>query len=166
MEIDKSKMYDERGYPMTQALFLEAVYKDCAVYTLKDRDYEYEGRLLPSIRRLYLEIADPTEYEFANTCFIGWKHWLRIQENKFLSTHIAEWREELEYKLRSKAAKQMFDAATGGNYQAIKWLADKGWKTGKGAGRPTKEDVAQEKAFAARISEEYSGDVVRLANYK
>jgi hypothetical protein len=162
MEIpSKDKMLDTMGRPITQSLFLEIGYTDAAVYTLKENDFEYNGKLLPSIRKLYLDIGDPTEYEFATTCFIGWSHWQRISENKVLRRHIEEWRVELEVKLRSRGVKAAMLAANTGNYQAAKWLADRGWDT-RGAGRPSKADVEKETKIQAAISEEYSADILRL----
>jgi hypothetical protein len=158
---NKEKMLDTMGRPITQSLFLEIGYSDAAVYTLKEHDFEYNGKLLPSIRKLYLDIADPTEYEFAQACFIGWSHWQRICDNKALRRHIDEWRMELEVKLRSKGVKAAVVAANSGNYQAAKWLADRGWDT-RGAGRPSKADVEKETKIQAAISEEYSADILRL----
>ena len=157
----KDKMLDSMGRPITQSLFLEVGYSDSALFTLKDNDFEYNGRYLPSIKRIYLEIADPTEYEFATTCFIGWSHWQRICDNKVLRRHIDEWRMELEVKLRSKGVKAAMVAAHGGNYQAAKWLADRGWDT-RGPGRPSKADVERETKIQAAIHDEYSADIIRL----
>lgn len=157
----KDKMIDSMGRPITQSLFLEIGYTDAAVYTLKDNDFEYNGKLLPSIKRLYLEIADPTEYEFATACFIGWSHWQRICENKAIRRHIEEWRMELEVKLRSRGVKAAIFAANGGNYQAAKWLADRGWDT-RGPGRPSKADVERETKIQAAMSDEFSADIIRM----
>jgi hypothetical protein len=157
----KDKMVDTMGRPITQSLFLEIGYTEAALYTLKDYDFEYNGRVLPSIKRLYLEIADPTEYEFAQACFLGWNHWQRLCENKAVRKHIDEWRYELEVKLRSRGVKAAMLAAYGGNFQASKWLADRGWDT-RGAGRPSKADVEKETKIQAAISEEYSADILRL----
>jgi hypothetical protein len=159
--IDKSKLLDGHGKPLTQSLFLEIGYTDFSVYTLKDIDYTYNGEVYPSLKRLYLEMEDPTEYEFASTHLLGWKHWRRLCENKQIAAHIEEWRTELEYKLRSKAVRMMLSSAHGGNYQAAKWFADRGWAT-RGAGRPSKEEVDKNKAIEGRIADEYNEDVVRL----
>lgn len=159
--IDKSRLVDGQGKPLTQSLFLEIGYTDFSVYTLKDIDYEYNGNTYPSLKRLYLEMEDPTEYEFANTHLLGWKHWQRLCENKQIAKHIDEWRLELEYKLRSKAVKMMLNSAHSGNYQAAKWFADRGWSN-RGAGRPSKEDIERNKAIEVRIADEYNDDVVRL----
>lgn len=157
----REEMIDSIGRPITQSLFLEIGYSKSAAYTLKEVDHEYEGRIYPSIKRLYLEMEDPTEYRFATTYFLGWKHWERICANVALFQHIREWREELDYKMRSSATKKMIELAQSDNYQAVKWLADKGWAV-KGAGRPSKEQLKQEKSENAKLVDEYSDDVVRL----
>lgn len=160
--IDKSKMIDDRGIPYTQSLFLECVYdEDVALYTFKEQDHEFKGRTFLSIKRLYLEMEDVTEYEFASTYFLNWNHWLRICENKRIRKEIDEWRSELELKLRSRAVKSMIKSANSGNYQASKWLADREWKQ-RGAGRPSKAEIDREKKIQSAINDEYTADVVRL----
>lgn len=155
-------MTDEMGRYITQSLFLEINYTDLAVYTLKDEHYEYNGKLYPSIKRLYLECEDPTEYEFANTYLCGWKHWQRLLDNKAIRKHIEEWREELEYKLRAKGIKRIVAEVNGANgMQASKWLADRGWST-RSAGRPSKAEIEREKEFASRVQDEFTADIVRL----
>jgi hypothetical protein len=154
-------MLDTMGRPITQSLFLEIGYSDSALFTLKDNDFLYNDRMLPSIKKLYLEIADPTEYEFATTVLLGWSHWQRICDNKVLRKHIDEWRIELEVKLRSRGVKTAMLAAHGGNFQAAKWIADRGWDT-RGAGRPSKLDVEKETKIQAAIQDEYSADILRL----
>jgi hypothetical protein len=161
----KDQMYDSTNRPITQSMFLEIGYTDAAIYTLKEDDYEYNGKIYPSLKKLYLLTEDPTEYEFAKTYLLGWRHWLRLCENKVIRKHIDEWREELEVKLRSKAVMQAIKNANKGGFQAAKWLADKGWD-GKRAGRPSKADIEKEKKIAANIHQEYAGDVVRLFESK
>ena len=158
----KEKMVDSTGRPLTQSLFLELGYSDASVYTLKEDHYEYEGKMYPSIKKLYLECADPTEYEFAQLYFLNWKHWIRISDNKAVKTHVNEWREELEVKLRSIGVKQVrASAELPGGLQAAKWLADRGWST-RGAGRPTKAEIEREKAIQVKVENEYSADVLRF----
>lgn len=159
--MDRGCLTDSSNKPLTQGLFLEIGYSDSAIYTLKDDDHEYNGRVLASIKKLYLEMGDVTEYEFANKYFLGWSHWQRICNNKVLRKYIDEWRTELELKLRARAARLMIDQAAGGSYQAVKWLADRGWDVKK-AGRPTKEDIESEKKAMAKVESEYGSDIVRL----
>lgn len=163
MEIDKKAMLDEMGRFITQSLFLEINYTDKAQYTLKDEDHEYNGRIYPSIKRLFLEMEDPTEYEFANTYFCGWRHWQRIAANKAINKYIDEWREELEYKLRAKGIKQIIASTKNpmGGLQASKWLADRGWST-RAAGRPSKAEIEREKEFAAKVEDEFRADIIRF----
>ena len=158
---NRETQLDELGRPITQSLFLEMGYTPNAIYTLKDVDYTYKGKLYPSAKRLYMEMEDPTEYEYAVTYFLGWDHWQRICANKNVAEHINKWRDELEVKLRSRAVKAQIAAAKNGNYQASKWLADRGWIT-RGAGRPSKAEVDKERKIAAAIESEYTADVVRL----
>lgn len=154
-------MLDVMGKFRTQSLFLEMGYGDEAIFTFKDFDYEHGGKEYLSLKKMYLEMEDPTEYSFANHCLLGWRHWQRLCENKIIRKHIDEWREELEVKLRSKAVMDAINLAGTGHFQAAKWVADRGWAT-RGAGRPTKAEIEHEKKVQSRIEEEYSGDVVRM----
>ena len=161
MEIDKSKMMDTGGRYLTQSMFLEVNYEPNATFTLKDNDHEWNGVVYPSLKRLYIEFEDPTEYDFANTYLLGWKHWQKLIGNKMLLNHVQEWREELEFKLRAKGVKNMMLSAAGGNYQASKWLVDRGWDV-RGAGRPSKAEIEGQKALIKRVDDEYGADVVRM----
>lgn len=161
MEINKELLLGADGRPVTQSLFLELGYTDLAIYTLKEQDHIYNGKVYPSIKRLYLETEDPTEYEFATSYFLSWGHWLRICENKAVRKYIDEWREELEYKLRSQAVKQLMKSAAKGNSQSAKWFADRGW-VNRAAGRPSKLEVEKEKKVQASLNGEYGADVLRM----
>lgn len=158
-------MYGPNGQALTQGLFLEAQYSHYAVYSLKDDDCEYNGRIYPSIKKLYLEMEDPTEYDFATKYLLGIKHWYRIYDNKLLQPHIDEWRFELELKLRSQGVKQLIMSAKKGSQSASKWLADKGWSD-RSAGRPSKEELEKEKKIRLNIEEEYADDIKRLVAIK
>lgn len=166
--IDKSKLKDSGGSPLTQSLFLEIGYNtDYAIYTLKSDDYTYNGVLYPSIKKLYLDIEDPTEYEVATRCFLDWAHWKRLCENKIIRPHIEAWREELEMKVRSRAVRDLVNlcASENGSYQAAKFLADRGWDK-RAAGRPSKEELAKRAAIAESIEGDFSADVKRMADYR
>lgn len=159
--IDKEAMIDKMGRYRTQSLFLEMDYEPEAMFTLKEHNHSHAGKDYISLKKLYMEMEDPTEYNFATTYLAGWKHWERICANKILRKHIDEWRDELEQKLRAKAVLRMIESADGGNYQAAKWLADRGWQT-RAAGRPSKSEVDGERAKQGKIVEEYSADILRL----
>lgn len=161
MEPTREQLTDSAGKPLTQSLFLENGYTDFAVYTLKDEDLDYKGRFLPSIKKLYLEMEDTTEYLFATTYFLGWQHWKRICKNKLMKNEVEGWREELELKLRAKGINQAIKHASEGNFQAAKWLSDKGWDK-RQAGRPSTAEVEHERKVAAKLKNEFADDIARL----
>lgn len=169
MKIDKATLRDTKGRPLTQSLFLELGYNtQYAVYTLKDEDYNYEGKLYPSLKRLYLEMEDVVEYDFATKYLLGWSHWKRLEENKLLTPHIDVWREELELKLRSQAVRDIIDmTADEKSFQAAKWIADKGWnKLGKG--RPRTAEALKQEALLNSIEGDYSeaDNVIKMVGSK
>lgn len=165
--IDKSKLVDTMGRPLTQSLFLEIGYSDYAVYTLKEVDYAYKEKMYPSLKKLYLKEEDPTEYVFAEKHLLGWQHWKRLCENKVIAKHIDEWREELELKIRSQAVRDMMNlcASESGNYSAAKFLADRGWEK-RAAGRPSKAEKEKHTRVEERIAQEFEADVIRLADVR
>jgi len=157
---------DSRGRPLTQGLFLEIGYNtEFAEYTLKDDDFEYEGKLYPSLKKLYIKMADPIEYNFATTHLGSWEQWQRISNNKILKKYIDPWRKELELKLRSEAVAEVIKfSKTDKGFQAAKWLADKGFD--KRAGRPSKEEIEAEKRFQSHMRDDFDDVIVRLENYE
>jgi len=166
--IDKSKFLDTNGNPLTQALFLEVDYNpEYAVYTLKDQDHEYKGIVYPSLKKLYLLEEDPTEYLFAEKHLLGWRHWNRICDNKLLGKHVHAWREELELKMRAMAVRALRDMcqSENGNFQASKFLADRGWDK-RAVGRPSKAELEKRAAIGQRVDDEFTADIRRLSDYR
>jgi len=161
--MNKTKLIDTMGRPLTQSLFLECGYNvQYAVFTFNDEDKTYDGRIYPSLKKLYLECEDPTEYQFAKKHLLGWNHWKRLNENKMLREHFDEWREELEVMLRCDAIKSIIDmTADGSNYQAAKFMADRGWDK-RGAGRPSKAEKEREARISDKIDYEFEADIVEL----
>lgn len=163
LKINRSQLLDSGNRPLTQSLFLELGYSDQAIYTLKDEDHEYKGKIYHSLKKLYMAEEDPTEYEFANKYFLNYRHWMRICDNKQFTPYIKEWREEVELRIASQAFRDMvaLSASEGGNFSATKWLADKGWNK-RQAGRPSKAEKEQQIAFETRVVEEFTKDIDRL----
>lgn len=163
MKIDKSKFKDGGGRYLTQSLFLEFQYDPTfAVFTFEGEDKEYNGKKYISLKKLYLEAEDPVEYKFARKYLFDWPHWQRMNENKALRIHFDQWREELEVLLRADAVEAIRDmSADGTNFQAMKWLADKGWDK-RGAGRPSKAEVERNKRINEKIMGEFDEDFDRM----
>lgn len=164
----RDQLIDSMGRPLTQSLFLEIGYSDAAIYTLKDVDHEYEGKIYPSMKRLYLEVADPTEYKFATTYLANWPQWMKISKNGAIKNHVEAWRMELEIKLRSEgvlAVRRHSQSNQPTAWSASKWLADKGWEN-RSAGRPSNAEVERELKVQAAIEDEFTKDHARLVAIK
>lgn len=158
---DKSIFKDKTGRFITQGLFIDFSYDDTyAVYTLEDQDKEYKGILYPSLKRLYLEMEDPTEYNFANTYLYSWKHWQNIKNNKALYEHIEQWQEELEVRVRAKGVASVLRQAEKDSFNAAKWVADGSWSTKRG--RPSNEEKARERKIRERAMAEAEADAARI----
>ena len=159
---DKSKFKDGKNGYMTMMLFLETTTDvERAVYTLTDRDKEKDGVVYPSLRRLYLELEDPAEYEFANKYLWGWDHWQKMVGNQVLFEYIRLWREELEVKLRARGIRAVIEQADK-NFNAAKWVADGHWNVRRG--RPSKEELEREKKVRERAVKDAEGDSDRISN--
>src|SRR6478735_5501682 len=84
-DLKREMMLDSGNRPITQSMFLEMNYGPEAIYSLKDNHHVHHSLgFFPSLKKLYLDEADPTEYGFATKYLLGWKHWLRMQNNKAL----------------------------------------------------------------------------------
>ena len=154
----------------TKALFLEMCDKgmeDHILYTLKDTD----RKGYPSLYRLYMELEDTTEWEFAQTYFEGWPHWKWLLEAPWFQEQVQRWRTELELKIKAKAIKNIKQEAEYGDknrFQANKWLIDKNWVTNPdgssnhGRGRPSKQQIKEEAHRIASTTKEIDEDLERL----
>lgn len=164
---DKSRFKDEKGRYIVQGLFLEDRYNtDLSVYTLDGVDKDYKGVVYPSLKRLYLEEADPKEYTFANKYLFDWDHWQRVCNNAVMGRHVEKWREELELMLVSEGVSALIDLALNDkSYQAAKYLADMGWDK-RGRGRPSKAEVEQHLKQKSRDDSEFDRDFQLLQLHK
>lgn len=145
------------GQRLLRGLFYETTLSDKAsvIYTLKDRDHEgYK-----SLYRLYMEYDDPTEYSFAIACLDSYDHWTVLCQCSWFKPYISRWRKELEVRAKAKALLAIKaladDPEAKEHYQASKYMLTGGWKdktSGRGAGRPSKEDVQRE---ARRIAQDH-----------
>ena len=161
---DKSKFKDRMGRYITQGLFIDHRYDEThAIYTLEDEDKEYKGKVYPSLKRLYLEMEDPTEYNFANKYLYGWEHWNVLKNNKELYKEIELWEEELEVKMRAKGVMAMIEMTKGSNFNAAKWVADGQWVQKRG--RPSKEEKERQRKMRERIADEVAEESARVIEF-
>jgi hypothetical protein len=161
----KKRFRDTVGRYRTQSLFREMAYGKLSehgpLYTLKDEDPKGE---LPSLKQIYLEANDPTEYEFAIAAFGEWNHWKLLTSLAWMEPYVYAWREELEIKIRSNAVKTIIKEAESGKgkYNAAKFLSDAGWKA-KIRGRPTEAERTRQAKIQVGIDTSIAEDLKRIA---
>lgn len=116
----------QMGRWRTASLFEETCTPaDKPIFTLGERDVPSKG--LISLKKRYLEVGDPTEYEFARTCLGGWDHWRALCSSPSLSKHIKSWRTELRARLASQSYRiireaQMGSGPTKSEVDAARWV--------------------------------------------
>jgi len=164
-EYKDNKFRNSRGAYLTTSLFIDHAYDyDLALYTWKDYDFSSDQGSYPSLKRLYLDMADVTEYEFACTYLDGWQHWKALLDSPQCRKHIDMWREELELKLRAQGLRQMIDMAQNEDkpsFQAAKYLADKEW-----TGKRTKQQKNQDERQRNTLKGAFKSDLDRVSNIK
>jgi len=159
----KKVLKESQGRFRTVSLFREFYLKDYEpLWTLKDEDPQ---GILPSLKKLYIQSEDPTEYEFAMQAFGSWQHWLKIKASPQIKPFIEDWPIELEIALRSKGIRLVAQEALEGKskFNAAKFLAEGQWKKSESRrGRPSKEEVQRELKIAAKLDAEIGADAERL----
>lgn len=145
----------DQGHYRTSSLFYEHNPTNKAgfrpPYTLKEQDHNG----FTSLRRLYMECADPGEYEFAKRAFGSYRQWKEITKCNWFQEHLKEWREELAAKLKSEAldviTKRMRHDKTATGFTAAKWIAEGKQldSTPKRRGRPPKKKQVDDTSAAA-----------------
>ena len=163
-----NKFKAPNGQFYTRQIFYEMNTADVSLvlYTLKDYDIELEGRLIPSLSRLYIEAADVSEYDFALKYFGSWKHWKMISDANWFKEYITPMREELATKLMSLSVKRIAQLAEGDTrdaFQANRYLLDKGYIAKVGVkGRPSKEAIQREAEALFKEKDGFNEDFQRL----
>ena len=158
------KFKNKSGKWLTKSLFFDLTPKarPYAIYTFKDESHrDAHGGSYLSLKQLFLESDDPTEYKFATEHLGGWQHWKEMQTVPEILTHITEWREERDVRLQSLGVRKMIESADQGNYQAAKCLMDKGWYN-QTKGRPSKEAVKKEVKAQAKLKAVVNNDLDRI----
>lgn len=154
---------DIRGRLRTSSLFLESFdYQDLdpsvyqPLWTLGDGprvldpnhvfyDRVYSDNTFPSLRQLYLEWADPVEFNFAEAVFGSDKTWKVLCRAPWFQPYLEEYRQALDQKIRSENVKRIQVIAALGDKNSLaaaKWLAEQGYRPKEAKGRPSKQDKA------------------------
>ena len=135
-------------------------------WTLKEEDHHADGKVYKSMKKLYIEMEDVTEYDFAHAAIGSYKHWERLLESPIIRPHIEQWRKELNLKLKARAMKSIIKAATEDeklSFQAMKYLADNEYLDKKGKrGRPSKDEVQAELRKEVQTNKTLLDDAARI----
>jgi hypothetical protein len=114
---------------------------------------------------VFIKLGDMTEYKAAMQLCGSWLEWQRLKNDwKAFNTYIAEWKEELEVKLRSESVEKIIELAKGDDpkaLQAAKFISEGGWN------RPSKAETnkaAKELAQAASETKEEEARILRVIN--
>lgn len=172
MEINKELFKTVNNKFITLGLFFETAQdKTYVVYSLRENDYTMSsGKILPSLRRLYLESceSDPSEYTFANTYLFSWRHWKAIRSAPWFQPYLEEWLEEREVRTLSNSLKNIYAKANNPedkeNFQANKFLLSGGYKDKKAdpVGRPSKTKIKEEAIKLYKESQTIDEDMERI----
>lgn len=157
----------------TKGLFYETTLPDerlifGTAWTLKEQDHHADGKVYKSMKKLYLEMEDVTEYDFAMTTLGSFRHWERVLESPIIRKHVDQWRKELNLKLKARAMRSIIKAATEDeklSFQAMKYLADNEYLDKKGSGkrgRPSKEEINAELRKEVESSKTFKDDAERI----
>jgi hypothetical protein len=157
----------DNGNFYTKSLFFEYRYdtedQSLVIYTLKDEDHTFNGKKYLSLKRLYLECSDPTEYSFATTYLGGIDHWENLQKLSWFKDFPERWRKELDLKLKSEALSRIIRTSKAGgkeSFVASRYILEKGWSPEGKRGRPSKEELNRiaNDAFSSanRLNDDYN----------
>lgn len=146
---DKTKFRNPMNGLYIRRIFLETSYRDNdktpVQYTLRSQDHP-DG--YPSLYKLYIQLADPLEYQFAETYLESYEHWTKLCETNWFKPIIERWRNDLQAKLKTQALQKILrvseDDSHRNQFEALKIILAGGWKEKeprRKAGRPTKEEV-------------------------
>ena len=162
-----TNLKDSQGKLRTNSLFVELVDSDLEpVFTLKDRDYNKNGKTYPSLKKLYMayDHIPGFEYEFALDTFGSWDHWQRLVSASIqIQEAIKSWRDELDVRIKAKNLKAVIRHAEDDDpkgLQAAKYLIEKGYAPKRG--RPSKEEVEREIKANEKVKQQFKDDLERI----
>ena len=159
-------MKDEKGKWRTYSLFWEyRIDNHPYHWTLLDSDREFEGKVIPSLKKIYLDYnhVPGFEYDFAMEVLGSWAHWEKLCVSG-VKQHVASWKEELEVKIKANSIKSIIQASIEGEgaskLQAAKYLDGKGYAPTRG--RPSKEEKAGRLIQDNAVNNEIADDLERV----
>lgn len=149
--------------------------RDSVLYTLRPSSRELNGRTIPSLKALYMECGDTSEYSFAIKYFESWEHWQKVRSNTKITPFIDKWAQELEFRIRKEAFDRLKEAAENGSLEANKFIVSSNFIQGipekvyrntktpaKPVGRPSSKPETSEEMAANEEMKRVVEDMKRL----
>lgn len=162
-----NKFKSSQGVYLTKQLFYEVCSdKETALYTLKDYDLTVDGKLYPSILRLFVSEGDETGFVFAKKYFDSWKHYKKLLSAPWFSNVISEAKEELAVQQAAHALLAVSKKAKEGDLRANQYLLEKKWVDKDSVGRPTKASIKEEANKLFQQSDLVSEDAARILEFR
>ena len=158
------------GVHLTKALFYEkSGDKANVLYTLKDTDITIGDSCFPSLYKLYMEMEDITEFEFAERYFENWEHWMLLCSLSWFSFRAERFRHDLELKLKLQALSHIIAvsrSSTRDAYGASKYILEKGYekKKANNVGRPSTEQIHKQAKILVNENSLIDADFDRILN--
>ena len=135
-------------------------------YSLKKKDHKVGDKTYLSLHKIYIDMEDPTEYEFALAVFGDFSVWENLCNLSWFKVHHQQMKKELMLKLKARTIRGMINDLEEGkaSYNAQKYLADAGYLEGndKKRGRPSKEELDGALKEAARNEADTKDDATRI----
>ena len=156
---------DTQNRYRTQSLFAEYEIPNYPAYFTLSREGK-PGYI--SLYQKYMEIADPTEWEFSQKMFGSWEHWELLTTKLWFKNHVKRWRDELRVRLFSEQRRKMEEISISGKtaterMQALRWLAAQDKAPVKSTrGRPSRDEIDSQIKRELEALEEISNDANRL----
>lgn len=160
MSQTKSKYLTSAGQRLVKALFHEYSYQAESepLYTFQREDKEVDGKVYPSLYRLYMACDDISEASFVSQYMYDLKQWDMIRNNNLFKDEINEWRRNLRMRKLGQVIEVLEkDALDEGptSTASAKFLADKVYGLPKRSGRPVNKQGVSSDDNAIDVS---SGD--------
>lgn len=117
-------------------------------------------------RQTFVDIGDPTGYEWAIKYLGSWSHWLRLINTKWFKEALEVWQSELKVKTTAQALatiQKIAEEEGKSQFAASRYIANREWeKPTTGRGRPSKEEIDGELKRAIRHVEAEQEDLERI----
>lgn len=162
ISIHKSPFLGKNGTLLTSELFIEHG-GDRAIYTFTRMDKEVEGKIYPSLHRLYRECDDITEAAFVDKYFYSLEQWEKIASGSLYKSEVARWREDLKLKLLGALINTLvLDAQSNSrsSKSSAKFLVEKLSKASKG--KPSTAVVPTTEETNSSVVSKIEHDIKRL----